>query len=80
MKLNAITKMATQLRTDYQQTVRDFLDLQVRGSVEAAPWSSTLRKALSVHGEAKPEALESGLNTWPRAISDQRFRTCEHRR
>src|SRR3569833_1806315 len=34
MKLEAITKMATQLRTDYQRTVRDFLDLQVRGSMD----------------------------------------------
>ncbi|HWM66733.1 MAG TPA: pimeloyl-ACP methyl ester esterase BioH [Steroidobacteraceae bacterium] len=70
MKLNAITKMATQLRTDYQQTVRDFLDLQVRGSVDSSAVVEHLRKALSVHGEAKPEALESGLNTL--ATSDLR--------
>ena len=70
MKVNAIAKMATQLREDYQQTVRDFLDLQVRGSVEGASVIEQLRNALSVHGQAKPEALESGLNTL--ATSDLR--------
>jgi pimeloyl-[acyl-carrier protein] methyl ester esterase len=70
MKVNAITKMATQLREDYQKTVRDFLDLQVRGSVEGASVIEQLRNALSVHGQAKPEALESGLNTL--ATSDLR--------
>jgi pimeloyl-[acyl-carrier protein] methyl ester esterase len=70
MKVNAITKMATQLREDYQKTVRDFLDLQVRGSVEGASVIEQLRNALSVHGQAKPEALESGLTTL--ATSDLR--------
>jgi pimeloyl-[acyl-carrier protein] methyl ester esterase len=70
MKLEAITKMATQLREDYQQTVRDFLDLQVRGSVDGTSVVDQMRHALSVHGEAKPEALEAGLNTL--ATSDLR--------
>jgi hypothetical protein len=70
MKLEVITKMATQLRTDYQRTVRDFLDLQVRGSTDGNGVVEQLRRALSVHGEAKPEALEAGLNTL--ATSDLR--------
>ena len=70
MKLEVITKMATQLRTDYQRTVRDFLDLQVRGSLDGNSVVEQLRRALSVHGEAKPEALEAGLNTL--ATSDLR--------
>jgi hypothetical protein len=70
MKLEVITKMATQLRTDYQRTVRDFLDLQVRGSMDGTGVVEQLRRALSVHGEAKPEALEAGLNTL--ATSDLR--------
>jgi len=70
MKLEVITKMATQLRTDYQRTVRDFLDLQVRGSMDGNGVVEQLRRALSVHGEAKPEALEAGLNTL--ATSDLR--------
>jgi pimeloyl-[acyl-carrier protein] methyl ester esterase len=70
MKLEVITKMATQLRGDYQQTVRDFLDLQVRGSMDGTNVVEQMRHALSVHGEAKPEALEAGLNTL--ATSDLR--------
>src|SRR5882757_10133913 len=60
MKLNAITKMATQLREDYQRTVRDFLDLQVRGSMDGPSVVEQLRHALSVHGEDAPEALAAG--------------------
>jgi pimeloyl-[acyl-carrier protein] methyl ester esterase len=63
MKLEAIIQMAEQLRRDYQRTVRDFLDLQVRGSTDSGGIVEKLRRALSVHGEAVPEALEAGLNT-----------------
>ena len=70
MKLEVVTKMATQLRVDYQRTVRDFLDLQVRGSADGSSVVEQMRHALSVHGEAKPEALEAGLNTL--ATSDLR--------
>jgi pimeloyl-[acyl-carrier protein] methyl ester esterase len=70
MKADAIAKMATQLRDDYQQTVRDFLDLQVRGSLEGGNVIEQLRNALFVHGQAKPEALEAGLSTL--ATSDLR--------
>jgi pimeloyl-[acyl-carrier protein] methyl ester esterase len=63
MKADAIAKMAAQLRKDYQQTVRDFLDLQVRGSIEGASVIEQLRNALFVHGQAKPDALEAGLDT-----------------
>jgi pimeloyl-[acyl-carrier protein] methyl ester esterase len=70
MKVDVITQMATQLRTDYEQTVRDFLDLQVRGSIDGDSVIEQLRGALFVHGQAKPEALESGLNTL--ATSDLR--------
>jgi pimeloyl-[acyl-carrier protein] methyl ester esterase len=70
MKLEVITKMATQLREDYRQTVRDFLDLQVRGSIDGTNVVEQMRHALSVHGEAKPDALEAGLNTL--ATSDLR--------
>lgn len=70
MTSDAIAKMAAQLRKDYRQTVRDFLDLQVRGSTEGASVTEQLRHALFVHGEAKPEALEAGLDTL--ATSDLR--------
>jgi pimeloyl-[acyl-carrier protein] methyl ester esterase len=70
MKPAALAKMASQLRHDYHRTVNDFLELQVRGSAEAANALAQLRGALFVHGEAKVEALEAGLNTL--ATSDLR--------
>jgi pimeloyl-[acyl-carrier protein] methyl ester esterase len=70
MKADAIAKMAMQLREDYKQTVSDFLDLQVRGSLEGGNVIEQLRNALFVHGPAKPEALEAGLSTL--ATSDLR--------
>jgi pimeloyl-[acyl-carrier protein] methyl ester esterase len=44
--------------------------LQVRGSVEGGSVLEQLRRALFVHGQAQPEALEAGLNTL--ATSDLR--------
>jgi pimeloyl-[acyl-carrier protein] methyl ester esterase len=63
MKATVIEKMAAQLREDYQRTVSDFLELQVRGSAEGSGVLEQLRHALLVHGQAQPEALEAGLNT-----------------
>ncbi len=70
MQPAAITKLATQLRDDYQGTVSDFLELQVRGSLEGPGVLAQLRSALFVHGQARLEALEAGLNTL--AMSDLR--------
>jgi pimeloyl-[acyl-carrier protein] methyl ester esterase len=70
MQPAVITKMATQLRQDYRRTVSDFLELQVRGSVEGSGVLAQLQHALLVHGQAQPEALEAGLNTL--ATSDLR--------
>jgi pimeloyl-[acyl-carrier protein] methyl ester esterase len=70
MQPAVITKLATQLRQDYRRTVSDFLELQVRGSVEGSSVLEQLRHALFVHGQAQPEALEAGLNTL--ATSDLR--------
>jgi pimeloyl-[acyl-carrier protein] methyl ester esterase len=66
----AVTRLATQLRLDYKQTVSDFLELQVRGSSEGASVLDQLRKAVFSHGQARPEALQAGLNTL--ATSDLR--------
>jgi pimeloyl-[acyl-carrier protein] methyl ester esterase len=63
MAESAVRKLAAQLRADYQQTISDFIELQVRGSAEAPRVLQQLRQALFVHGQAQPEALESGLNT-----------------
>jgi pimeloyl-[acyl-carrier protein] methyl ester esterase len=70
MQPAVITKLATQLRQDYRQTVSDFLELQVRGSIEGSSVLDPLKHALFVHGQARPEALEAGLNTL--ATSDLR--------
>jgi pimeloyl-[acyl-carrier protein] methyl ester esterase len=59
----AIEKMAAQLRTDYERTVSDFLELQVRGSVEGAGALEQLRNAVILQGHAQPAALQSGLST-----------------
>jgi pimeloyl-[acyl-carrier protein] methyl ester esterase len=56
-----LEKMQAQLRTDYAATVRDFLELQVRGSAGAEGVLERLRNALFVHGGAQPQALEIGL-------------------
>jgi pimeloyl-[acyl-carrier protein] methyl ester esterase len=45
-----LAQQAASLRTDYQRTVSDFLELQVRGSAEAAAALSQLRAALFAHG------------------------------
>jgi pimeloyl-[acyl-carrier protein] methyl ester esterase len=70
MTVAAISNLSMQLQTDYKRTVSDFLDLQVRGSVEGESVLEQLRKALFVHGQAQPAALQAGLNTL--ATSDLR--------
>lgn len=56
-----LDRLAEGLRTDYRQTVSDFLELQVRGSVAGEAVLAQLRAALFAHGEARPEALAAGL-------------------
>jgi pimeloyl-[acyl-carrier protein] methyl ester esterase len=45
-----LAQQAAGLRADYQRTVSDFLELQVRGSAEATAALSQLRTALFAHG------------------------------
>jgi pimeloyl-[acyl-carrier protein] methyl ester esterase len=56
-----LEQMRARLAEDYRGTVNDFLELQVRGSRDAAAVHSTLRAALLQHGEAQPPALQAGL-------------------
>src|SRR5262249_27807944 len=63
MQMQHISRMADQLQQDHRQTVSDFLELQARGSVAAVSVVEKLRHALFVHGQARPQALEAGLNT-----------------
>ena len=58
-----LQQMRTRLREDYHGTLRDFLELQVRGSRDAARVRQALAAALSAHGEAQPAALAAGLRS-----------------
>jgi pimeloyl-[acyl-carrier protein] methyl ester esterase len=57
-----LAEFAARLKGQYRQTIRDFLELQVRGSSNAEDVRATLLQALLIHGEAQPEALEAGLH------------------
>jgi len=65
-----LAEFAARLKGQYRQTLRDFLELQVRGSSNAEAVRATLLQALLIHGEAQPEALEAGLQLL--AIQDLR--------
>jgi pimeloyl-[acyl-carrier protein] methyl ester esterase len=57
-----LQRFATQLAQDWQATVRDFLQLQVRGSRDADVALVLLERALHEHGQASPHALAAGLD------------------
>jgi pimeloyl-[acyl-carrier protein] methyl ester esterase len=59
---STLAAMQARLATDYRGTVSDFLELQVRGSRDAAQVLATLRAALLKHGEPQPEALPAALH------------------
>jgi pimeloyl-[acyl-carrier protein] methyl ester esterase len=56
-----LENFATQLRADYRRTVHEFLELQVRGSAQAAGTLQQLQQALDAQGSATPRALAAGL-------------------
>jgi len=56
-----LEQMRAHLSEDYRGTVSDFLELQVRGSRDAAAVHAALRNALLQQGEARPAALQAGL-------------------
>ena len=60
-EVNSLEQMRARLAEDYRGTVSDFLELQVRGSRDAAAVHATLRAAQLQHGEAQPPALGAGL-------------------
>jgi pimeloyl-[acyl-carrier protein] methyl ester esterase len=63
MPPSSLEKLATQLRTNYKRTVSEFLELQVRGSVDSEKVLAELHASLFAHGEAHPKALVTGLST-----------------
>jgi pimeloyl-[acyl-carrier protein] methyl ester esterase len=54
-------RFAVQLESDWQATVQEFLQLQLRGSREAGPALRWLQDALARHGAASRPALGAGL-------------------
>jgi pimeloyl-[acyl-carrier protein] methyl ester esterase len=56
-----LRQFAVQLERDAGQTIADFLELQVRGSLDADAVRAMLQGALQRHGAAQPEALAAGL-------------------
>jgi pimeloyl-[acyl-carrier protein] methyl ester esterase len=56
-----LRQFAAQLGHDAGQAIADFLELQVRGSLDAAAVRATLQGALQRHGAAHPDALAAGL-------------------
>jgi pimeloyl-[acyl-carrier protein] methyl ester esterase len=58
-----LARLAHRLHADGERAVSDFLTQLARGSAPrtAARVASKLRRALSTHGAARPEALASGL-------------------
>jgi pimeloyl-[acyl-carrier protein] methyl ester esterase len=58
---STLQRFARQLAADPDQTVADFLELQVRGSAMAPAVLERLQRALREHGSARPQALQAGL-------------------
>src|SRR5579863_3568717 len=56
-----LRQFGAQLAHDPGQTIDDFIELQLRGSAEAAAVRATLKDSLARHGAAQPDALAAGL-------------------
>ena len=56
-----LRQFAAQLAHDAGQTTDDFIELQLRGSADAAAVRAALQDALRLHGAAEPAALAAGL-------------------
>ncbi len=64
---SVLQQFAESLQAAPEKTVADFIDLQARGSRDAADLSMQLRAALQSHGAARPAALAAGLALLQRA-------------
>lgn len=56
-----LANFATHLQDDYERTVHEFLELQVRGSAQGSATLRELHAALAAQGAASPQALAAGL-------------------
>jgi len=57
-----LAQMRARLASDYAGTISEFLELQLRGSRDAAALLRALRAALRTQGDAVPAALLTGLD------------------
>ncbi|MBU3671508.1 MAG: alpha/beta fold hydrolase [Sinobacteraceae bacterium] len=55
---HVLSAFAQHLQRDYRRTVREFLELQVRGSANADTALAALQSALLAQGECPPEVLQ----------------------
>jgi pimeloyl-[acyl-carrier protein] methyl ester esterase len=62
MDLRSMQAFRTVLEQDWQQTLRDFIWLQMRGSRNADAAQQVLEAALAQQGAPVPEALRNGLD------------------
>jgi pimeloyl-[acyl-carrier protein] methyl ester esterase len=62
MPLETLQEFADGLAADYQETLRRFLSLQVRGDESARAWLRELRESLFAHGEPDTASLATGLD------------------
>jgi pimeloyl-[acyl-carrier protein] methyl ester esterase len=62
MAAETLQQFALRLESDPQRSVDDFLELQIRGSLDAAAVRAMLRHSLQQHGAARPEALRAALS------------------
>jgi pimeloyl-[acyl-carrier protein] methyl ester esterase len=56
-----LRQFAAQLTHDAGRTIDDFIELQLRGSADAAAVRAALQDALRLHGDAESAALAAGL-------------------
>lgn len=74
MASETLARFDAALERDWRGTVRDFLELQVRGSAHAERVLRELNDALVAHGEAQGEALAAGLDALRRTDLRDRLR------
>jgi pimeloyl-[acyl-carrier protein] methyl ester esterase len=74
MASETLARFDAALERNWRGTVRDFLELQVRGGADADRVLRELNRALLAQGEAQREALAAGLDTLRRTDLRDRLR------
>jgi pimeloyl-[acyl-carrier protein] methyl ester esterase len=79
MSPETLGRFESALERDWRGTVRDFLELQVRGSADGERVLRNLNGALLCQGEARPEALAAGLDVLRHTDLRDRLRSVRQR-